>query len=65
MKFHLYKIRLDKSGYDCHGRYWGVDLPLFEAYSDDYDRFMHFRAHTREDAKQMLATAIPDATFYR
>lgn len=65
MKFHLYRIRLNKGGYDSNGRYWGTGLPLFEAYSNEYGRYMHYRAHTREDAKFMLCTAIPDATFYR
>ena len=65
MKFHLYRVRLNKGGYDSSGCYWGVGLPLFEAYTDNCGRFMHIRAHDRAQAKDMIATAIPDAKFYR
>lgn len=70
IKFYLRRVRLDNSGYDSGGHYWGVDLPLFE-YSradgmplpngDDTD---WIRAYDRQHAKDKIRVAVPDTTFF-
>lgn len=67
MKFHLYRVRLNKGGYDPYGVYWGVCKPgesLFEYYSDD-NRYESIRAQNREDAKRIIRGRYPSARFYR
>jgi len=69
MKFYLYKIRINRQGYDSSGRQFGVGAPLyyFEPVegSSCYGDSGYLRAHSREQAKNMVATAIPNATFFK
>lgn len=71
MKVRLYRVRLNSQGYDNRGRYFGVGLPLYYYFYDyevdgEYkDGDGYFRASSREKAKQMVATCVPDAKFYR
>jgi hypothetical protein len=46
----LYKHRIQNDGYDRHGQYWGLGMPLWRCETDD-DTF-YVRAHTRPDAKE-------------
>jgi hypothetical protein len=61
-KLHLVKVRINKQGYDDHGRQWGVGVPLYHAWSDE-GTFLesYVRAYTRERAKQ----SFPGHKFYR
>jgi len=69
MKFYLYKVRLNNGGYTSDGRYFGVGTSLyyFEPVKGSMCHGDHgyLRAYSREQAKNMVATAIPDATFYK
>jgi len=50
----LYRVRLDRGGYDDGGAYWGIGAPLYcaESILDDYRQFV--RAGDRADAARML-----------
>jgi len=77
MKVTLQKIRLNKSGYDRYGSYWGVGSPLYWASYEitapsylDFDE-SYFRARDREHAKEIVLTnwkstgkGLESATFY-
>jgi hypothetical protein len=69
MKFYLYRVKLDHQGYTSWGRYFGVGAPLYYYEpvkgSTCHGDHGYLRAHSREEAKNMVATAIPDATFYK
>lgn len=51
MKVYLQKVRLNQGGYDAHGRYWGVGMPLYWYCTEDCEHDSHIRAFNREDAK--------------
>jgi len=71
MKFYLYRVRLNNGGYTDSGQYFGVGAPLYyfepvegsQCHSGYHSGYL--RAHSREQAKNMVATTIPDATFYK
>lgn len=75
-RFILQQVRLNKSGYDANGSYWGVDSKLYWAYRpreiindeneyqpDDINEYI--RARDRAHAKQLILLDHPKATFYR
>jgi hypothetical protein len=51
MRLYAQRVRIDRQGYDPNGRYWGVGMPLYHVYSDDYDVDTHVRAYSALDAK--------------
>jgi hypothetical protein len=59
---HLYlrRVRLDSSGYDQGGAYWGHGTPLYCAW-DSQGRVRYLRAASRAKAKAQF----PAARFYR
>lgn len=64
MTFRLYRMRLDKGGYDNGGAYWGIGPDsLWHAYTETDEVFV--RAKTREDAKGAVRTIYAKAEFYR
>ena len=73
MKIHLYQLRINQSGYDPFGKYFGVCKPgeaVYEYFIDPDDpeyngRYETIRASSREDAKNKIASVVPDARFYR
>jgi hypothetical protein len=70
MKIRLFKVRLNQGGYDSTGTYWGTGTPLWCAQSEDETEMIliqnyHFRASSREEAKQHIRANYPNATFYR
>jgi len=69
MKFYLYKVRLNQGGYDSTGKYFGTGMPLyyFEPVDENpsHGNSGYLRAYDREQAKNKIATSIPDATFYK
>lgn len=68
-KVTLKHVRLNQSGYDVHGCYWGVDLPLYWYEIALHDRAVngHLRAVSRDNAKAQLRTDFHLLTlaFYR
>lgn len=57
--FSVREVRINKSGYDSRGQYWGIGKKLYEWTSDTEFRGYtassgHFRADSREDAKQRI-----------
>lgn len=65
MKFTLRRLRLNQGGYTDKGQYYGVGMPLYE-YQDveTGDIADEIRAFGREDAKVVIRTRHPGATFY-
>lgn len=74
-KFRLFRVRLDRGGYDDGGAYWGAGQPLYCAEADaawdesagaDYPAVRLFlRAGSRAAAKAKIAAEYPNARFYR
>ena len=71
MKLQLERVRLDRGGYDQHGRYFGVGEPLYQYTNDDgttSDYFYRYvRARDRAEAKRKIREEpfMRDARFYR
>lgn len=64
MTFRLYRMRLDKGGYDNGGAYWGIGPDaLWHAYTETDQVFV--RARTREGAKEAVRTIYARAEFFR
>ena len=57
-------VRLDRGGYDSHGTYWGVGIPLWRA-QDAEGRVRHVRAVDRDAAKAHVLMHWAGARFYR
>jgi hypothetical protein len=52
-KLRVYRVRLDRGGYDDGGAYWGTGEPLYCA--EDGDTFRTFtRAYDRQEAYQRI-----------
>lgn len=46
------RVRLDRGGYDRHGRYWGVGEPLYYVYPwDDWGESEYVRAPSAKAAR--------------
>lgn len=67
-RFHLFRIRLNKQGYDNQGAYYGLGLYLYYARNNIkttgkyFER--EFRAKDRTNAKEIILKEFPSATFY-
>jgi hypothetical protein len=61
VKARLYKHRIQNDGYDRHGQYWGLGMPLWRCETDDGTFYQ--RAHTRPDAKAKLIALYPYLVF--
>jgi len=58
----LHKIRINKSGYDKYGSFWGIGQPLFHYKFESKDlTYVHreLRAPTRNAAKDMIKKIYP------
>lgn len=73
-KFELGIVRLNQGGYDAGGAYWGTGTTLYRARAFvDYTgreggcemAEMFFRAHSRDEAKQLVRRTYPNAKFFR
>lgn len=58
----VFRVRLDRGGYDDGGAYWGIGQPLFCAQCDEGGR-QFVRAHSRFHALQLLE--LPADTLKR
>ena len=67
VKFKLYRMILDRGGYDKGGAYWGVSKKqMFHAYGDGKEEVqqLFIRAKDREEAKIKIRKHFPNARFY-
>lgn len=55
------RVKLNRGGYDSHGRYFGVGLPLWEYESDDGESTGHVRAAGKAAAKAEVRKKYPTA----
>ena len=61
-------VRLNRSGYDSAGSYWGSGMPLFWVSGEDAsgrEVSDHIRAADRAAAKDMVRSMVPGARFAR
>lgn len=66
IKLSLSRVRLNRQGYDSRGHYYGNGMPLWFAQDLEGSYGRHFRARTREDAKEQVRAGVPfNPTFYR
>lgn len=66
MKFSLAKMRINKSGYNDRGVYYGSDaLAVYQCQDSNGDWVADVRARNREDAKRLVWLSHPDASFHR
>jgi hypothetical protein len=56
IKIRLFRIKINKSGYDATGQYWGIGLPLYhyEFELDNYIEQFDLRAENRNKAKDLV-----------
>jgi len=63
----LRRVRLDRSGYDRSGSYWGQGKPLYYfAYLDPFNNLEHsdhIRAADRAEAKAIIRAKWPNRVF--
>jgi hypothetical protein len=52
VKASLYRVAIDRGGYDKGGAYWGIGKPLYCAHADGFQAFQ--RANTRQEAMDAL-----------
>lgn len=65
MRFQLYRVYLDRSGYERGiGTYYGIGQPIYRYCSDDCKEQGEFRAIDRETAKRKVKALYPTAKFY-
>jgi hypothetical protein len=57
LKLLATRVRLDRQGYDRHGRYYGVGAPVYRVEADNNWEFTEVRA---SDAKSARAKALPE-----
>lgn len=62
--FRVRRVHVNRQGYDAHGCYWGVGLPLFHAIGEDEWQEWHLRARDRAQAKERVLERFPKAKFY-
>lgn len=62
---YLRRVRLDAGGYDPGGAYWGVGVPLFEYFDNEWSIVGFLRAADREAAKRAIREDRPDVKFHR
>lgn len=80
IKVILYRVRINKGGYDSLGHYWGIGQPLYYyeypikvlSYGREINswRCSHMRAADREHAKDLISFRIKrdhdkEARFYK
>lgn len=52
VKANLYRVAIDKGGYDKGGAYWGIGKPLYCVHTDGFQAFQ--RADTKQEAMDAL-----------
>jgi len=57
-QYEVKLVRLDRGGYDRHGRYFGVGGKLYQVFDNDSGRSLHVRASSAKKARE-LAIANP------
>jgi hypothetical protein len=62
-RVHVQRERLDKGGYTKRGCYFGVGLPLFCIWDDDYIAVEYRRASCRDEALEIARDIYPMATI--
>jgi hypothetical protein len=60
MYVYLRKVRINKSGYDSNGRYWGLGSNLYHYYAEQSNEEGHVRASDRNEAKEKIRALYPD-----
>jgi hypothetical protein len=70
MQFNLRRMRINQSGYNDHGQYYGIGQPIYVAVADSNgtdhrEIYLEFRAPGREAAKNHVRKSYPAARFYR
>ena len=66
-KFYLNKLKMVDGAYDEGGAYWGMGTPVYWAHNAETDSNfcqVFFRAKDRKDAKAILTSRVPNATFF-
>jgi hypothetical protein len=63
-RVHVTRLRLNRSGYDASGCYWGAGGKLFNVWDDDGLLDYHFRAIDREDALWRARKRYPLAKIH-
>lgn len=51
-RFPVARVRLNRNGYDSHGRYYGTGAPLFEVSDEDDDLTTRVRAASAAEARK-------------
>lgn len=64
-RVHVSRVRLDASGYDPNGTYFGIGQPLYWIRTDEGDVDFVIRAHDRDNAKTKTRNCIPNVRFFR
>lgn len=64
MPFYLYRLYINRQGYDTSGAYWGVGAPLYQYCSVDGSVGLDtIRAYDRDSAKVIVRRKHPSAVF--
>jgi hypothetical protein len=65
-RWYLRRVPINNGGYDRGGAYWGIGAPLWNAYTEDGETDVFFRARDRDAAKaHMRSEHDPAARFFR
>lgn len=61
----LRRVYINQGGYDADGKYWGLDIPLYEYYFELSGNIYSgsIRASNRETAKGIVQKQYPNATL--
>ena len=65
LRLALRRVRINRSGYDDGGAYWGLGPPLYWTGDEDGTVSRYLRAPDRAAAKRQIMTWYPAARFYR
>jgi len=64
-KIEVYAVRLDRQGYDRHGRYFGVGEKLWNWYDDrGYGRDEYIRAPTQIGSRSPISGKVEDSAIH-
>ena len=51
---YINRAYLNNQGYDKSGKYWGIGLPLYIAFTENYEFHTEIRAKDAQDAKNKI-----------
>lgn len=64
--FSLELVRVNASGRDLEGTFWGTESPVYRAHNETLTKAVKFKAADRATAKAyIMAKVDPDAQFYK